>query len=200
MIDCQSPMSALTATTAPAHVASLLAASKTSPFEPSASLVATEISDGNLNFAFCVADAANPSCAVFLKQAPGYIKVLGPAYELSAARLNLEAEVLQAYGAAATVGGRARAGDNSPGVAGARGAGAEHKHATASGGAGVGGPDAHNSRCGRGALAGSDSHRSAIVSAGTARHFHRAAGFGGAQSCSDQNVPRSVDSRSSLEL
>lgn len=91
----------LSVATAPAHVATLLAASKTSPFEPMASLVATEISDGNLNFAFCVADAAKPQCAVFLKQAPGYIKVLGPDYELSAARLNLEAEVLQAYSAAA---------------------------------------------------------------------------------------------------
>lgn len=88
----------LSAASAPAYVARLLSSSP--PFDLSA-LVATEISDGNLNFAFKVAQAADAKRAVFLKQAPAYIKCLGPAYALAAERLNLEADVLAAYADAA---------------------------------------------------------------------------------------------------
>ena len=48
---------------------------------------ATEISGGNLNYAF---EVSNGTRSVFLKQTPGYVKVLGPEAKISDERLDLE--------------------------------------------------------------------------------------------------------------
>lgn len=51
-------------------------------------LSATEIEGGNLNYAFCVRDETGK--AVFVKQAPDFIKVFGPEAKLHRERLELE--------------------------------------------------------------------------------------------------------------
>jgi len=60
-------------------------------------LNAFAIDDGNLNFAWCVHKEGAPSQAVFVKQAPPYIKCLGEAFALGSERLLLESEVLSIY-------------------------------------------------------------------------------------------------------
>ena len=62
-----------------------------------AELAAVEIADGNLNYAWHVHEVGSPSRAVFLKQAPGFIKCLGPEFELSAQRAVFESAVLQEF-------------------------------------------------------------------------------------------------------
>lgn len=71
----------LTAESVPAYVASL------DGVLPEAS-TAVEISGGNLNYAFRVSDAQGAS--VFLKQTPGFVKVLGSEAKLSKERLITE--------------------------------------------------------------------------------------------------------------
>ena len=71
----------LTTETVPAYVASL------NGVLPEAS-TAVEISGGNLNYAFRVSDAKGAS--VFLKQTPGFVKVLGSEAKLSNERLITE--------------------------------------------------------------------------------------------------------------
>jgi 5-methylthioribose kinase len=56
-------------------------------FPPDDSLVATEITDGTLNFAFRVAGSVS---SIFVKQTPDFIKVLGPTAKLSNHRLHIE--------------------------------------------------------------------------------------------------------------
>ena len=56
-------------------------------FPPDDSLVATEITGGTLNFAFRVTGLAS---SLFVKQTPGFIKVLGPTAKLSDHRLLIE--------------------------------------------------------------------------------------------------------------
>jgi 5-methylthioribose kinase len=56
-----------------------------------AKLKATEIHGGNLNYAFCVRDESGK--AVFVKQAPEFIKVFGPEAKLHKERLKLEVDV-----------------------------------------------------------------------------------------------------------
>ena len=51
------------------------------------SLAATEVTDGTLNFAFRVTGLIS---SVFIKQTPGFIKVLGPTAKLSNHRLHIE--------------------------------------------------------------------------------------------------------------
>ena len=66
-------------------------------FDADAQLVAEEIGDGNLNFVYRVSDAADPSCSLIVKQAPPYIKILGPAYPLTTQRLTAEFRALEVY-------------------------------------------------------------------------------------------------------
>ena len=66
-------------------------------FAADAELVAAEIGNGNLNFVYRVFDAANPKCSLIVKQAPPYIKILGPAYPLTTQRLTYEFRALESY-------------------------------------------------------------------------------------------------------
>lgn len=89
----------LTSKSVVAYVRERLAGVPSLPFALDAELVVRDITDGNLNFAFSVGEAADEARAVFVKQAPGYIKVLGEAFKLAAERMVLESEVMQAYAA-----------------------------------------------------------------------------------------------------
>ena len=84
-------------------VCAYVAASKVA-FASGAALTATEICGGNLNFAFQVVDVAS-SESVFVKQTPGFVKVLGPEAKISNQRLVVEqaayAEWEKAIGGAA---------------------------------------------------------------------------------------------------
>ena len=66
-------------------------------FDTDAKLQVEEIGDGNLNFVYRVFDASNPESSLVLKQAPPYIKILGPDYPLSSERLSYEARALKVY-------------------------------------------------------------------------------------------------------
>ena len=66
-------------------------------FDSDAELRAEEIGDGNLNFVYRVFDAARPERSLVLKQAPPYIKILGPGYPLSPERLTYESRALEVY-------------------------------------------------------------------------------------------------------
>jgi 5-methylthioribose kinase len=66
-------------------------------FESGAEIVTEEIGDGNLNFVFRVYDANEPSNSIILKQAPPYIKILGPSFELTPDRLTYESRALEVY-------------------------------------------------------------------------------------------------------
>lgn len=56
-----------------------------------------EIGDGNLNFVYRVFDAMHPEHSLVLKQAPPYIKILGPNYPLSPERLTYESRALEIH-------------------------------------------------------------------------------------------------------
>lgn len=88
----------LSASTAAAYVAQRLQGVAGLPLDPAAPLEVREIGGGNLNYAYCVSQAGAPSRAVFVKQAPGFIKCLGPDFALSARRVVFESEVLREYG------------------------------------------------------------------------------------------------------
>jgi 5-methylthioribose kinase len=60
-------------------------------------LTATAVGDGNLNFVFRVVSQSRPERSVILKQAPAYIKVLGPGYPLTQDRLAIEARAMAIY-------------------------------------------------------------------------------------------------------
>ena len=66
-------------------------------FEPNTELNAEEIGDGNLNFVYRVFNTARPEHSLVLKQAPPYIKILGPDYPLPPDRLTYEARALKVY-------------------------------------------------------------------------------------------------------
>lgn len=66
-------------------------------FDPEAKLQVEEIGDGNLNFVYRVFDASKPKLSLVLKQAPPYIKILGPDYPLTSERLSYEARALEVY-------------------------------------------------------------------------------------------------------
>eukprot|EP00434_Breviolum_minutum_P028256 symbB.v1.2.024996.t1/scaffold2402.1/size80084/3 len=63
---------------------------KGAPLDSSSPLRAAEITGGNLNYAFVVQD---DKAAVFVKQAPDYIKVIGPEAQLTRERMRLEVQV-----------------------------------------------------------------------------------------------------------
>lgn len=66
-------------------------------FAVEAEIIIEEIGDGNLNFVFRVSDANEPSNSIILKQAPPYIKILGPDFELTPDRLTYESRALAIY-------------------------------------------------------------------------------------------------------
>ena len=66
-------------------------------FDTDAKLQVEEIGDGNLNFVYRVSDASKPEFSLVLKQAPPYIKILGPDYPLTSERLSYEARALKVY-------------------------------------------------------------------------------------------------------
>ncbi len=66
-------------------------------FDSDAELISKEIGDGNLNFVYRVYDAARPTYSVVVKQAPPYIKILGPDYPLPSDRLTYESRSLEIY-------------------------------------------------------------------------------------------------------
>ena len=87
----------LTTSTVAAFVKEHLRGIADLPLDLDAELSAVEITDGNLNYAFHVHEVGSPSRAVFVKQAPGFIKCLGPEFELSARRAVFESAVLQEF-------------------------------------------------------------------------------------------------------
>ena len=90
--------SMLSTTTVPSYVGGL------GLFAANVTLSASEIAGGNLNYAFCVRSSEAPEgerSAVFVKQTPGYVKVLGPAAVLSAQRLHVERQAYAEWQAAA---------------------------------------------------------------------------------------------------
>lgn len=66
-------------------------------FDSGADLHSEEIGDGNLNFVFRVSDKTKSEHSLVLKQAPPYIKILGPDYPLPSERLTYEARSLEVY-------------------------------------------------------------------------------------------------------
>ena len=66
-------------------------------FDPDANLHSEEIGDGNLNFVYRVSDTKQPERSLVLKQAPPYIKILGPDYPLPSERLTYESRSLVVY-------------------------------------------------------------------------------------------------------
>ena len=66
-------------------------------FATDAKLQVEEIGDGNLNYVYRVYDTSKPESSLVLKQAPPYIKILGPDYPLTSERLSYEARALKVY-------------------------------------------------------------------------------------------------------
>ena len=83
----------LTALTAPAYCLQL----GLFPHASGTALEATELTGGNLNFAFHVHDSTAQGVGVFVKQTPGYVKVLGPGAKLSDQRLLTERRAYSAW-------------------------------------------------------------------------------------------------------
>lgn len=76
------------------------------PVDVDKPLVATEITGSNMNFAWKVSEAGNPDGgAFFVKQAPGYIKVLGKGFPLGGERLLAEVKAMEEYGGPLPFGG-----------------------------------------------------------------------------------------------
>ena len=71
-------------------------ASQINVFPPDASLAATAIQGGNVNFAFCV--RSSDGKAVFVKQAPEYVAVFGPdGLPLTSTRIQKEVAILKEW-------------------------------------------------------------------------------------------------------
>ena len=71
-------------------------ASQINVFPPDASLAATAIQGGNVNFAFCV--RSTDGKAVFVKQAPEYVAVFGPdGLPLTSTRIQKEVAILKEW-------------------------------------------------------------------------------------------------------
>eukprot|EP00913_Durusdinium_trenchii_P007423 g6978.t1 len=87
-------MELLTVDTVCDYVASQLGSHPEAPLDCSR-LQAQEVTGGNLNYAFAVRDAKGH--AVFVKQAPDFIKVIGPAAQLTRERMRLEVQVYQEW-------------------------------------------------------------------------------------------------------
>ncbi|MDE0318150.1 MAG: S-methyl-5-thioribose kinase [Candidatus Poribacteria bacterium] len=66
-------------------------------FTSDTNLHSEEIGDGNLNFVYRVFDTEQPERSLVLKQAPPYIKILGPDYPLPPDRLTFESLSLGIY-------------------------------------------------------------------------------------------------------
>ncbi|OLQ09712.1 Methylthioribose kinase [Symbiodinium microadriaticum] len=83
--------SLLTVDTVCSYVSAHLAGIPDAPLSAGSTLTADEVQGGNLNYAFAVRDASGKG--VFVKQAPDYIKVLGPDAALTRERMRLEVQV-----------------------------------------------------------------------------------------------------------
>ncbi|KAL3826447.1 hypothetical protein ACHAXA_011256 [Cyclostephanos tholiformis] len=71
-------------------------ASQINVFPPDATLAATAIQGGNVNFAFCVRSTCGG--AVFVKQAPEYVAVFGPdGLPLTSQRIQMEVAILKEW-------------------------------------------------------------------------------------------------------
>ena len=66
-------------------------------FKDNTEIDSVEIGDGNLNFVYRVYDTKQPVHSLVLKQAPPYIKILGPDYPLPPERLTFEYQALKTY-------------------------------------------------------------------------------------------------------
>ncbi|MCG9126584.1 S-methyl-5-thioribose kinase [Candidatus Poribacteria bacterium] len=66
-------------------------------FDKDTQIDAIEIGDGNLNYVYRVFDTSNPVRSIVLKQAPPYIKILGPDYPLPPERLTFEYQALKTF-------------------------------------------------------------------------------------------------------
>ena len=66
-------------------------------FEYNTQIDSVEIGDGNLNYVYRVFDTSKPERSLVLKQAPPYIKILGPDYPLPPERLTFEFRALKTY-------------------------------------------------------------------------------------------------------
>ncbi|RKU25750.1 S-methyl-5-thioribose kinase [Candidatus Poribacteria bacterium] len=66
-------------------------------FDYNTDIDSVEIGDGNLNFVYRVYDTTRPDYSLVLKQAPPYIKILGPDYPLPPERLTFEYQALMTY-------------------------------------------------------------------------------------------------------
>lgn len=78
--------------------------SEISYFDTDTELDTEEIGDGNLNYVYRVFDVACPERSLVLKQAPPYIKILGPDYPLPPERLTYEYQALKEYNCIASEG------------------------------------------------------------------------------------------------
>lgn len=87
-------MALLTLDTVCQYVKTQLRDEASAPLDVSQELHASEVTGGNLNYAFVVRDDKN---AVFVKQAPDYIKVIGPEAQLTRERMRLEVMVYQEW-------------------------------------------------------------------------------------------------------
>lgn len=87
-------MALLTLDTVCQYVKTQLKDEASAPLDVSQELRASEVTGGNLNYAFVVRDDKN---AVFVKQAPEYIKVIGPTAQLTRERMRLEVMVYQEW-------------------------------------------------------------------------------------------------------
>lgn len=87
----------LSVTTLPAYISSLRL------FPDGATLSASEINGGNLNYAFrvTVQSCGTELQSVFVKQTPGFVKVLGPAASISNKRLLTERRAYEEWAALA---------------------------------------------------------------------------------------------------
>lgn len=66
-------------------------------FDYNTDIDSVEIGDGNLNFVYRVYDTTQPDHSLVLKQAPPYIKILGPDYPLPPERITFEYQALKTY-------------------------------------------------------------------------------------------------------
>ncbi|CAJ1430974.1 unnamed protein product [Effrenium voratum] len=94
-------MTLLNATTVCDFVAVHMRDLPDAPLSIGSQLQAEEITGGNLNYAFVVRD--DQGRCVFVKQAPDFIKVIGPEAKLTRQRMRLEVEVFQEWARGAEI-------------------------------------------------------------------------------------------------
>src|ERR1700744_2513310 len=58
-----------------------------------------EVGDGNLNFVYFVSNAKTPEKSVVVKQAPPFLRLVGPSWPLTRQRMEHEVAALRRFGA-----------------------------------------------------------------------------------------------------